>query len=326
MHAILLLFVVTLILVTYEDRIFDRTIYIQSPFHISKQKNTQSERFSNPYRTIRRPNTTLCRLNHYLRKDDMVYQPSAHVFHTSNFSWQRKYGHCKLYDDAAALYGNIIDCEPIPFRYKKKNWLIEFWKGQYGAALGAEVGIYCTDQPDIVVPDFFTGLFYQAIAPSEFLPIEIVCRRNGVLLFVRSETHWWLNAYLIGEYARPSDLSLDISITFPCVSMRRAFVQGLRKCGYQRKEYDIRRNKVFVSFTTPHTKQPVSRVLLEESRLLKSYASCHFYQAATLKQPDCIQALLAIRHNTPDLYHKLIPLGKSKKLYESIYRKIKTYL
>lgn len=41
------------------------------------------------------------------------YDPKQDIFYSNMDAWQRNMGYCRLYDEAAAPMGMIIDCEPI---------------------------------------------------------------------------------------------------------------------------------------------------------------------------------------------------------------------
>ena len=53
-----------------------------------------------------------------------AYDQSQGIFVSILHAWQRDFGYCRLYDEAAALFSMIIDCEPIYFSYGGKRWLI----------------------------------------------------------------------------------------------------------------------------------------------------------------------------------------------------------
>ena len=78
-----------------------------------------------------------------------AYDHDKDSFYSTKDAWQKKMGYCHLYDVGAPIFQMIIDTEPIKFYYNNKNWLITFWKGQYGIVTGAEIGIYATKQQSI---------------------------------------------------------------------------------------------------------------------------------------------------------------------------------
>lgn len=50
------------------------------------------------------------------------YDESQDIFYNHDNVWQEDFGYCKLYDDALALLGMIIDCEPIYFEHDKLSF------------------------------------------------------------------------------------------------------------------------------------------------------------------------------------------------------------
>ena len=100
-------------------------------------------------------------LNRDLEPFGFAYDLYQDSFYSLMNPWQRKFGYCRLYDEACAPLSMIIDCEPIRFKYKGRKFLIEFWKGQYGMTTGGEVGIYYTDGPDLNIPGVFNGTFIR---------------------------------------------------------------------------------------------------------------------------------------------------------------------
>ena len=78
-----------------------------------------------------------------------IYNSEKNVFYSAKNAWQKNFGYCHLYDVCAPILHMIIDTEPVKFYYNKRNWLIVFWKGQYGITTGGEVGVYSTNQQKI---------------------------------------------------------------------------------------------------------------------------------------------------------------------------------
>lgn len=78
------------------------------------------------------------------------YDSKKDAFYSTKDAWQKNFGYCHLYDVLAPEFRMIIDTEPIRFNYNNKNWLIAFWKGQYGIVTGAEIGIYNTIEKKLI--------------------------------------------------------------------------------------------------------------------------------------------------------------------------------
>ena len=187
------------------------------------------------------------------------YDPKQDVFYTNLYAWQRNHGYCKLFDDAAAVFSMIIDCESVYFDYDGKRWLIGIWKGQYGMTTGGEIGIYSTDKPDIHIPGIFKGTFYRSVRDKDMLNMSFDLKKNGKTLLTREGIHWWMAGFKLGEFAEPSELVMDLKITLKDEAMRDAFVQGLLNIGYLEKDINIYANTVALTFDKPHTIQPSTR-------------------------------------------------------------------
>lgn len=130
-----------------------------------------------------------------------AYDEAQDIFYSTLYPWQRKFGYCRLYDEAATSLGMIMDCEPIYFEYDGKRWLIEFWKGQYDLPTGCELGIYSTDGPDLNIPGFYNGTFYNAVGSEDFLDMSVKLYRKGKLLFTREGRHWWITGFKLGKFS-----------------------------------------------------------------------------------------------------------------------------
>lgn len=169
-------------------------------------------------------------------------------------AWQRQFGYCALFDKSAPRFNMVFDCEPIYFSWQDQTWLIEFWKGQYGINAGAEIGIYQADG-QISPKERSTALFHS-IPDRDLLPIsmELVHRRKS--LFSVRARHWWLTGFCMGSFAKPQELTLNLSITFPNCCMLQSFVDGMLEAGYERCELNIRGLTVSFCFSAPKTMQP----------------------------------------------------------------------
>jgi hypothetical protein len=230
--------------------------------------------------------------------------------------WQRECGYCELYDEASATLSMIIDCEPIRFEYGGKKWLIEFWKGQYGLNTGCEIGIYTTDGPNLNIPEFFDGTFYYSASNEEFLQLTFTLRKHGSLLLTRSELHWWLTAFKLGEFSNPSELSMGIEITLKDNEMRNAFTDGLLEAGYSKDEFTIWDNTIALIFNKPHSPQPLTRtLLLEDFMQAINQRNCEAYQYATSDYSNTLDKLEFVKVEAPKMYRKILNIGNTKELF-----------
>ena len=265
-------------------------------------------------------------LNQEIEPFGFAYEPYQDIFYSLMNPWQRKLGYCRLYDEASAALSMIIDCEPITFEYGGKQWMVEFWKGQYGMNTGAEVGIYNTSFPDLNIPGFFNGNFYFCVKDEECINMSFILRKKGNLLFTRSGYHWWLTGFKLGEYTKPSDLSMDIELMMYDRRMASILGNALKEAGYKPNEYSVQGRRVLVRFDKPHVRQPLTRTALTDYMMMRNNASlCNSYNTLTNEYPDTPDKLNLIKTQNPDMYNRLIAIGKPKEVFES-YNTIKQYL
>lgn len=254
------------------------------------------------------------------------YDPKQDIFYSNMHSWQRNMGYCRLYDEAIAPLGMIVDCEPINFVYGGKKWLIELWKGQYVMTTGGEIGVYTTDRPDLNIPGFFSGTFYHCASNTDMLSMSYTLVKNNEVLFKRKDKHWWLTGFKLGEFSEPSELTMYLTIVLKNEIMRNAFVRGLKKAGYIENEIFIDGNAVGLVFDKAHSPKPITRIT-ETDRLTqrKNKLLCDKYQKITRAYVNFPDKMNAIREQSPEIYDAILNIGKNKKVFE-IYRKIKNYL
>jgi len=244
------------------------------------------------------------------------YDPKQDMFYSNIDAWQRNMGYCKLYDEAAAPLGMIIDCEPIYFVYNGKRWLIEFWKGQYGVGTGCEIGVYATDEPDLNIPGVFKGPFYHCISSKDYLVMSFSLKKNNKILFTREYKHWWLACFKLGEFSEPSELVVNLAITLKDKRMLNAFVKSLNNVGYSNEKITINENTVALEFNRPLTPQPSTRtpktdwIIQRKNQLL-----CYRYQEITGPYDNMSDKIKAIKKEEPQLYENIINIGKTKKLF-----------
>ncbi len=187
------------------------------------------------------------------------YNSKTDEFLSDENAWQKKFGYCHLYDVAAPFFRIIIDTEPIKFYYNNKNWLITFWKGQYGIVTGAEVGIYNTNEKKVN-----RKTMYLAPTSEELIDISFILnKKNEVISKVQSK-RWWTASFKLGMFSWPKDLTMDISLTFPNGEMLEAFLNALRKKRYKEKDYRIKENTVSFTYKKPHTFKVFTRMLITD--------------------------------------------------------------
>jgi len=244
------------------------------------------------------------------------YDPKQDIFYSNMDPWQRNVGYCRPYDEAAAPLGMIIDCEPIYFEYSGTKWMIGFWKGQYDLVTGGEIGVY-TEGLDLKIPEIYNGTFYNCASNADLLPMSYTLKKNGATLLTREAEHWWLTGFKLGEFSEPSELIMDIDITLHNEIMLEAFVNGLKNAGYSEVEFTIDRNTVSFTFDIPHTQQPITRTTASDRIIQrKNEKLCEKYQYITRNANSIQDKIKAIEEQSPEMYEKIIKIGKSKQIYE----------
>lgn len=244
------------------------------------------------------------------------YDSVQDIFFSTMDPWQRNVGYCRLYDEAAAPLGMIIDSEPIYFEYQGKKWMIGLWKGQYDLVTGGEIGVYI-GVLDLNIPGVFSGTFYNAVSNSDQLQMSYSLKKNGNTLFTREGKHWWLTGFKLGEFSEPSELQMDIIITLQNDTMREAFVSGLRNAGYLDNSFKLDEKTVSFTFDIPHTPQPITRtketdwIIQRKNQLLSEK-----YQEITGPYNTLQDKVKALEEQAPEMYEQILTIGKNKKLYE----------
>jgi hypothetical protein len=212
----------------------------------------------------------------------------------------------------------IIDCEPIRFEYAGKRWLIEFWKGQYGMTTGCEIGIYTTEGPNLNIPGIFDGTLYECAKDEDHLLMSFELKKNGRTIFSRSQVHWWLTGFRLGEFSNPSDLTMNVTLTFKDANMLAAFLKSFEAAGYSRKEYTVSGKTLIFSYRTPHAPQPLSRNPISEY-FAQTYnqRNCEAYQVATKCFGNPFEKLGYVKMEAPKMYGKILNVGNTKEVFEN---------
>ncbi|MBR0349073.1 MAG: DUF4474 domain-containing protein [Clostridia bacterium] len=179
--------------------------------------------------------------------------PSSTESTTSIFnliSSKRSVGYNKATASSAAIPDSYLDTLRVYFTYNNKDWLIEFWKGEYGKAhVGGEVGIYTNSTPSSTGTDYLHASIgeakvfnaaghsdrlncsvqlWQYVKSTDPEPISIastamkVCQRNygfkeGVLENVKYR----------------STIVMSAKIEFPTLDMLDLFTFALDEKGFQ---------------------------------------------------------------------------------------------
>lgn len=159
--------------------------------------------------------------------------------------WQKGAGYNEVYDNMAGGAGMYIDQIRIRFTYGDKDWMVQFWKGQYGYLLvGAEIGLY-TAPKGTYKGEIGNVNHYNCADQSDWLYMQLDCYfdQNGdghyVKIFTRPYAkYWWPTGFVKGQltkYTRPrTELKVKGRITFKSTEMANLFVNGLGICGFGR--------------------------------------------------------------------------------------------
>lgn len=264
--------------------------------------------------------------NEVLKINGYEYDPKQDIIYSSMDAWQREFGYCRLYDEAAAPLSMIMDCESIYFEYDGKRWLIEFWKGQYGLTVGGEIGVYNTKGPDLNIPGIFNGTFYDCASNEDLLFMSYALIKDNKILFTREDKHWWLTGFKLGEISEPSDLTMIVDITLKDQIMCDAFVNGLKNANYLDKELFIIRNTVSFVYNTPHVPQPYTRTkITDELTQSKNKELCNMYYELTKDYESTPDKIKVIREKSPEMYQEILHMGRNNNLF-SIFNEIRDYL
>lgn len=189
-----------------------------------------------------------------------AYHSEKDIFYSTMNAWQKNFGYTHTYDVLAPIFRMIIDTEPIRFYYNNKNWLITFWKGQYGIVTGAEVGVYNTNQQKIN-----KKTVYFPANDNEMLNIYMILYKNNKAITKVNAKHWWLAIFKLGMFSKPKELSMDINITFPNKEMLEAFLTSFKKLGHSKKSYTVIDNTFCFKYIKPRTKKVWTRTWLTDS-------------------------------------------------------------
>lgn len=174
------------------------------------------------------------------------YDPEGDFYYTDDKEcWQVNAGYNEIYDKMAAAVFMHIDQLRLRFTYEEKDWMIEFWKGQYGTMLiGAEIGVYTAEAGT------YTGAtgdvnHYNCAGKEDWLNMQLDCywaeNNNGHYkkIFTREYgKYWWATGFVDGcltKYTPPrSELKVKARITLKSEEMANLVVTALRQSGFVR--------------------------------------------------------------------------------------------
>ena len=247
-------------------------------------------------------------VNAALKPFGFAFDSCQDIVISQNDSWQKNFGYMDLYDLKAPFLRMVFNSEPICFEYDDKEYRIEFWKGQYGIATGAEVGVYVRDTKSEMPHSF-----YRAATDDECLDIAFKLTKKCDLFSLCDKT-WWLAGFNIGMFSRPKDLMMSICITFPNDCMKEAFLESLINSGYSICSICICDNTVIFEYCCPHNYKLNKRhKFIKGIAQIFNYINCYIYNFFTRFFCRTLDKLSYIIFMFPHFYHLIIGLALRRK-------------
>ncbi len=169
------------------------------------------------------------------------YNPDGNFYYTDDKEcWQKNFGFNEVYDNFAPLTMMYYDTVRTTFEYGGKEWLIQLWKGQYGAVfVGGEVGVYTRSLGSI-------GTHFVCAYKEDWLYMETAFMWDEYetgeyrAVFNRDyDKYWWATGFVVG-FPNGSlrqtlkEFRLVTHITFKDTEMANAFCQAFEKNGFTR--------------------------------------------------------------------------------------------
>ena len=175
-----------------------------------------------------------------------LYDAKEKCFYTASDPWQRIVGYNELFDIFSEIAFIDFDTIRFKFDYKKENWMIQIWKGQYGLLFyGAEIGVYKKPADRKIA-------HYDAVGDSERLKMSMDFYEYEKKLFTKAEWnkkfsrpygyYWWCTGYIPGNRNDEFDkLRVDARITAKDYDMLSGITRSMEKQGidYKIKGLDI---------------------------------------------------------------------------------------
>ncbi len=157
------------------------------------------------------------------------YDTKGNYYYTSSDPWQRALGYHEIFDVGAGLVTIYMDTMRCKFEYKDKDWMIQFWKGQYGLVfVGHEIGVYTK-------PKDRANDHYDAASNEDALYMELTGYRDNKEIYHRDYgKYWWCTGFVPGtldNLTDRSELSLKCRITMKDYDMLLGFCDALKSNG-----------------------------------------------------------------------------------------------
>lgn len=253
-----------------------------------------------------------CRfLNELVEPLGYWYDLRQDIFTSTTDAWQKYYGYGEIYDKLAPYGSMVFDSLPIYFDYDGKTWLIECWKGQYGINTGSELGIYRAD--GIIPPHKRKTTIFSAVSEEEYLDMRTELIREGKPIASLCAAHWWLTIFSMGLFSQPDELSLHISIRFPDLEMRDAFLDALLDRGYDPESICTCYGTVIFCFDARCQKRCFLRALYCHYVQLKNRLFCCLYRFVTRPFTNTCDKLLYLYFYLPFAFRHMLRLKRFRK-------------
>lgn len=174
-----------------------------------------------------------------------VFNPDDNFYYTISDPWQRQLGFNELYDMGAPFVVMYYDTMRCKFNYDNRDWLIQFWKGQYGFVfIGCEIGVYNK-------PMSRTTEHYDCANDEDSLFMSMTFYRKGQEILTREYAkYWWCTGFVPGkldQFSDRSELSMRCRITCKDSDMLLAFCDSLKGNGLEyNKDFTTQDNDVFI--------------------------------------------------------------------------------
>ena len=253
-----------------------------------------------------------CLLNELLAPFGFTYLPAKNILSSRLDAWQRDFGYRAAFDKTAPGFHMVLDCEPVYFNYRDQTWLIEFWKGQYGINIGAEIGIY--QAGSLIPPGQYDKTLFSSVPDTMLFPVSMEVYHKGSLLFTHHQSHWWLTGFRMGMYCEPEDIVLETAVTFPDSTMLKSFIEALLHMGHSERELAVEHLTVYFTFSVPLSSQPRSIFHLR-SRISqwKNRIFCSLYHRCTLPFSCTLDQLLYLYYLVPSAFRHMLRFKRNKK-------------
>ena len=176
------------------------------------------------------------------------FDTKGQYYYTSDDPWQRNFGFNILYDIGAPFVNFYYDTIRCKFSSGGKDWMIQFWKGQYGLVfVGGEIGVY--NKPAGRTPEH-----YDCASDEDSLYMSMTLFRKGEEKFTRNYAkYWWCTGFIPGtldSFSDRSELTLQCRITMKDKDMRKGFCNALAKNGYvEGEDFSVSGLDVYFSWT-----------------------------------------------------------------------------